>query len=347
LGVRSIVAVPLCVQGAVGGILEAFSTSPRAFSDFDIEKLKQLAHFAIATMWRPADSAIALPAPDPCPETANAVSSMTAEPGLKEESLPQEAHPNSETQPARNFVKSRYRVIAGRVAAMALILLSFFIWGHRSKTHESPPQKAEVQPAQAQSLNATELTTTDSGEGKRELDTSETSTSFDRNPPVQKHSSMAKADSGLDQPNDLRMRDFDAPKAVVSKNGSDIENAPPSADVLPPAKGSTFISGVLSISASLPAPPWRFQGITLGRLEHKVEPIYPPLARMARVDGAVTLRATVGTDGKVQEVQIISGNPLLVQAAVDAVRQWRYKPSELNNRPVVVETHIVVNFRLP
>jgi protein TonB len=158
---------------------------------------------------------------------------------------------------------------------------------------------------------------------------------------------MAKADSGLDQPNDLRMRDFDAPKAVVSKNGSDIENAPPSADVLPPAKGSTFISGVLSISASLPAPPWRFQGITPGRLEHKVEPIYPPQARMARVDGAVTLRATVGTDGKVQEVQIISGNPLLVQAAVNAVRQWRYKPYQLNNRPVVVQTDIVVTFRLP
>jgi protein TonB len=346
LGVRSIVAVPLCVQGVVGGILEVFSTSPRAFSDSDIEKLKQLAHFAIAAMWCPSDSEIAIPASDPCAETPNAVSSLTADPG-KEESLPREAHPNSETQPARNFVKSLSWVIAGGPAAIALILLGVFIWGHRSKTPESPPQKAEVQPAQTQSLNATEPTTTDSGEGRRELDTSETSTSFDRSLPIQKHLSMAKADSGIDQPNDVRMRDFNAPPAVVSQNDSDIENAPPSADHIPSTQGSTYLSGVLTIPKSLPGPPLRFQGITPGRLEHKVEPIYPPQARMARVDGAVTLRATVGTDGKVQEVQIISGNPLLVQAAVNAVRQWRYKPYQLNNRPVVVQTDIVVTFRLP
>ena len=141
LGVRSIVAVPLCVQSVVGGILEVFSTSPRAFSDSDIEKLKQLAHFAIAAMWCPSDSAIAIPASDPCAETPNAVSSLTAEPGLKEESLPLEAHPNSETQPARNFVKSLSWVIAGGPAAIALILLGVFIWGHRSKTPESLPQK--------------------------------------------------------------------------------------------------------------------------------------------------------------------------------------------------------------
>jgi len=355
LGVRSIVAVPLCVQGAVGGILEVFSTSARAFSDFDIEKLKQLAHFATAATWCPADSAIAIPAPDPCAETANAVSSMTAEPSLKEESLPKEAYPNIETQPARNIVKSLYWVIAGGVAAIVLVLLNVFIWGHRSKTHQSLPQKAEVQPAQAQSLNEAVAdgrvwlppnTTTVTGEDKRELDTSETSTRFDRNTPLRKHSSMAKAHSRIEHQNDVRMRDFNAATAVVSQNGSDIENAPPSGDVLPPTEGSTFISGVLSIPSLLPAPPLKFQGITPGRLEHKVEPIYPPQARMARVDGAVRLRATVGTDGRVQEVRIISGNPLLVQAAVNAVRQWRYKPCELNNQPVAMQTDIVVTFRL-
>jgi len=345
LGVRSIVAVPLSVQGAVSGILEVFSTSPRAFSGSDIEKLKRLAHFAIAAMWYPADGSNALPAPVACPETANAVSSLTSEPSLGEESLPKEGYPNTETQPTRNFVKSLYWVIGGGVAAIILLSLAVLNWEQRS--NESPsPRRAEVQTAETQSLNRPELTTADTREDRGELDTSGASARFGR--PSRKHSSMAKVDSRIDQQNDVTIIHFTASKTAVSQNGSDIENAPPpTVDVLPPAKESTFISSVLSIPASLPAPPLRFQGIKPGRLEHRVEPIYPPQARMARVDGPVRLQATVGTDGKVQEVRIISGNPLLVQAAVDAVRQWRYKPYELNNRPVVVETNIVVNFRLP
>jgi len=347
LGVRSIVAVPLSVQGAVSGILEVFSTSPRAFSDFDIEKLKQLAHFAIAAMWYPADGSNILPAPVPCPETAGAVPSITPAPGLKEESVGKEVYPDTETKPAQNSGKSLYPAIVGGVATIVMLLLGVFHWGNRPKNHESYPQKAEVQRAQAPSLNEAEHSSTDAGPDKRELDTSETSTVVGGSPSIRKHSSMAtKVDPRIDQPIDVKMRDFNAPTAVVSLN-SDIENAPPSADVLPPAKGAAFISGVLSIPASVPAPPLRFQGITPGRLEHKVEPSYPPQARMARVDGAVSLRATVGTDGKVKEVRVISGHPLLVRAAVDAVRQWRYKPYQLNNQPVVVETEIVVTFRLP
>jgi len=348
LRVRSIVAVPLWVQNGVSGILEVFSNSPRSFSDSDIEQLKKLACFATAAMRCSADNSIALPAPVPCAETANAVSSLTAGPGLKEESLPKEAYPNIETQLSRNFMKSLYWAIAGCVAAIVLVLLSVFIWGHRSKTNESRPQKAEVRPAQAQSLNKPKLTTADTREDRRELDTSGRSARFGRNLPSRKQSRLAKLDSRIDQQNDVKIRHFTAPKAAVSQHGSNIENAaPPTVDVLPHAKESTFISSVLSIPASLPAPPRTFEGITPGRLEHKVEPTYPPRARMAGVDGTVKLRATVGTDGKVRDVRTISGNPLLVQAAVDAVSQWRYKPYELNHKPVEVQTDIVIIFRLP
>ena len=345
LGVRSIVAVPLSVQGAVSGILEVFSTSPRAFSDFDIEKLKQLAHFAIAAMWYPADGSNILPARVPCPETAGAVPSITPAPGVKEESVGKEVYPNTETKPAQNFGKSLYWVIGESVAAIILLSLVILNWEQRSNEPPSP-QQAEVQTAQTQSLNRPELTTADTREDRRELDTSGASARFGR--PSRKHSSMAKVDSRIDQQNDVTISHFTASKTAVSQNGSDIENAPPpTVDVLPPAKESTFISSVLSIPASLPAPPRTFEGITPGRLEHKVEPTYPPQARMARVDGAVKLRATVGTNGKVREVRTISGNPLLVQAAVDAVSQWRYKPYELNHKPVEVQTDIVIIFRLP
>jgi len=75
-------------------------------------------------------------------------------------------------------------------------------------------------------------------------------------------------------------------------------------------------------------------------------PIYPPLAKQARISGTVRFTAIIGKDGSIQNLQLISGHPLLVQAATDAVRQWRYKPTLLNGEPVEVVTQIDVNFTL-
>ena len=88
------------------------------------------------------------------------------------------------------------------------------------------------------------------------------------------------------------------------------------------------------------------QGVTAGLVIHKVQPMYPPLARTARVQGAVQLAAIIGKDGTIQNLHVISGHPLLTQAALDAVKQWRYKPYILNGEPVEVDTQITVNFTL-
>jgi protein TonB len=88
------------------------------------------------------------------------------------------------------------------------------------------------------------------------------------------------------------------------------------------------------------------QGVSVGRLMNKVEPVYPPLARTARVQGQVVLTAIISKDGAIQDLRVLSGHPLLVQAALDAVRQWRYKPYLLNGQPVEVETTVTVNFTL-
>jgi protein TonB len=81
------------------------------------------------------------------------------------------------------------------------------------------------------------------------------------------------------------------------------------------------------------------------RIDH-VEPSYPPLARQAHISGTVRLHAIISKDGRVTELQVISGHPLLVQAAMDAVRQFRYSPTLLNNEPVDVDTTIDVIFNL-
>ncbi len=83
-----------------------------------------------------------------------------------------------------------------------------------------------------------------------------------------------------------------------------------------------------------------------GYLERQVQPVYPAIARAARVEGDVVLSAIIGRDGAVQQLHLQSGHPMLTQAALDAVRQWRYRPYRLNNEPVEVETIVTVRFRL-
>ncbi|MCS7314579.1 MAG: TonB family protein [Bryobacterales bacterium] len=82
------------------------------------------------------------------------------------------------------------------------------------------------------------------------------------------------------------------------------------------------------------------------RLIRRREPVYPALARQARIQGVVRLEAVIGPDGRVEKVQAISGPPLLRQAAVDAVKEWVYEPGRLNGRPVSVTTQIEINFTL-
>ncbi len=81
-------------------------------------------------------------------------------------------------------------------------------------------------------------------------------------------------------------------------------------------------------------------------LIHDVAPTYPPEAGRARIEGAVVLLAVIGKDGSVQDVRVESGLPLLAQAAIDAVKQWRYRPYLVNGEPVEVDSRITINFTL-
>ena len=88
------------------------------------------------------------------------------------------------------------------------------------------------------------------------------------------------------------------------------------------------------------------QGVSQGLLIHRVQPMYPPLARQARIQGTVVLQAEISKDGTIENLRLISGHPMLAPSAIEAVRQWRYKPYFLNGEPVAVETQITVNFTL-
>jgi len=87
-------------------------------------------------------------------------------------------------------------------------------------------------------------------------------------------------------------------------------------------------------------------GVVEGNIIKKVQPTYPPLAKTARIQGTVILHAIISKQGNVENLTVISGHPMLVQTALDAVKQWKYRPYILNGEPVEVETTVTVNFNL-
>jgi TonB family protein len=88
------------------------------------------------------------------------------------------------------------------------------------------------------------------------------------------------------------------------------------------------------------------EGVSTGLIVSKVPPIYPPLARNARIQGSVVIKAEINQTGDVESVELVSGHPMLAPAALDAVKQWKYRPYMLNGNAVAVETQVVVNFTL-
>jgi len=116
-------------------------------------------------------------------------------------------------------------------------------------------------------------------------------------------------------------------RGVLNLIGNSVDVAPP---VPPP----------------VPTHPLKVSHWAEGNIIYRVQPSYPPIARQARVQGAVELRAIISKTGTIENLIVISGPPMLSRSAIEAVRQWRYRPYLLNNEPIEVETEITVNFVL-
>jgi periplasmic protein TonB len=86
--------------------------------------------------------------------------------------------------------------------------------------------------------------------------------------------------------------------------------------------------------------------VTNGQKLFSPDPVYPKLARAARIQGVVVLHAIISKTGEIQNLEVVSGHPILIPAAIEAVKQWRYRPFTLSGEPVEVETQITVTFRL-
>ncbi len=147
-----------------------------------------------------------------------------------------------------------------------------------------------------------------------------------------------------------------APTVIPQGAGKQAENAPP-----PVSFGSGGADGLGGASASdsvlngriqpavkvVPSKPLAISsGVAAGMLVQQTQPVYPSIAKAAGVSGTVVLHATISKNGTIKDLKVVSGSPMLQQAALEAVRTWRYKPYKLSNQPVEVETAISVVFSL-
>ena len=152
---------------------------------------------------------------------------------------------------------------------------------------------------------------------------------------------------------------------VIPKQIARIDDAPTVPDIAgaQPADGADFAGNILLSGSTGPAAPpgpeptapvkpaakrgpIRVGSISEANLIHRVQPVYPSLAKAARIQGNVEFTALISREGRIKNLQLVSGHPLLVAAAREAILQWQYRPTLLNGEPVEVMTTIVVHFSL-
>src|SRR6185369_2486904 len=154
----------------------------------------------------------------------------------------------------------------------------------------------------------------------------------------------------------------EAAPVLMVQNGSSTQPKPeaeaqepeqaPAATSIATGTSTSALSGIVNTNAinaqKAPQETLRTsQGVSQGLVVKRVQPLYPPQARQIRLEGKVELQANISKSGSISSVKQLSGDPVLGRAAMDAVRQWKYKPYFLNGEPVEVDTQVTVNFKLP
>jgi len=336
LGIRSILALPVLDGEKLWGILEVFSAVPSAFSDPDLQALQALCdrishtvHEAVeGETWVPvSDTFSVLPVADSAqPEPAEAPEVLLA----------------TEQQDA-GVGRRDYRTGALTAAVIALAVLLGWMVGRVGWSMAVSRSQTQVpispEPAQA-AVQAPPDTPPALPHVEEPTGSAKPVHSTPAAPAPTKRVSKPKAEAA--EP---------VGGLVVYEHGKVVFRMAPSEEVNPVTVEPGSIPGSIESAAKreddsqvAPAisPP-----AANGSLVERVEPQYPEEARQQHIQGPVVLNALVGEDGSVRELKVVSGNPELVKAASDAVRQWRFQPHHLKGRPVEFETRITVNFQLP
>ncbi|MBZ5663761.1 MAG: TonB family protein [Acidobacteriia bacterium] len=363
LGLRSIAVLPIQGWRGINGILEVFSTRPAAFSEQHIATLQQLAALAERARATQPHGASALP-----PRTVPALDSRQSSALL----------PASDRvgDVALAFIDRRSRpFVLGGLGLLAISLLALVIWlGWRGpndtngKAQAATPvlvNAAATAPAAIAHPPDSDLVwkpnpggeTLFASNGKPSAGSpvkfaskvdivAGKKTQADRSPLLADLADKVAANAAIPHGEPGAQRGSPtAPKTELKSDEGDLAEPPL---ITTSVTSQSPLNGVLSAKASLPGlsvPVSR--GVSGGQLMHRVAPVYPAQARLLRQEGKVVLAATVMEDGTVRDIKVVEGAPVFAQPAMDAVKHWRYKPYELDGKPVKNEIRINVDFKFP
>jgi TonB family protein len=327
LGVRSILILPLGDGKDRFGILEVFSSWPNAFSDRDVSTLQALARRVVENkrgaeredaVLPSVEEKVQAPAPSPSIQLSTASEVTSSEVSSSEYAPPWESEGGGLVEERSSRGRDVWTFILGvLVIAVAVVLGLALGWREaivRGLGAESPKR------ASASSATTANRGTDSAGEQTVPAPAGDLAPAAGGPVSVPKTTTAATA---VDPPSG---------GLVVTQNGKVIFRSPAAE---PRAATGTRAAqeGAGDVSAS--------------RLIHRVEPLYPPDARAQHLQGLVALDVQIGGEGAVHNIAVVEGNPVLAEAAVQAVRQWRYRPYSVDGRPVEMQTRITIRFTLP
>ncbi|MFZ0769902.1 MAG: TonB family protein [Candidatus Sulfotelmatobacter sp.] len=352
LGVRSVVVLPLLRDEELVGILEILSARPCAFGDRDLRTLEVLAERILKDTQARQSSLVSVGL-----AATNLAASATPENAVEETKVKGRAEAaaddtriydslggrrgsetGTEIAPASRFdwLTAAMAVIVCSVAILMGVVFAMRVgWLKASGSHASGAAAAASAFSSTSSTAPAAPVGKEMGAGSAAEETDSTTRATAKN-----KSASGQAES--------RMESARIPEGSlrVYEGGKEIFRMPPSGVAAtagsPAEKGAT---------TGLAGPPARIVELSPdaaeGSLVRRVEPEYPQQALAQRVQGPVLLDVRISREGAVQDVRLVSGDPLLADAAIAAVRQWRFKPHTVNGRAVEMETKITLRFTLP
>jgi TonB family protein len=358
LGVRSVIILPMLQNGELAGVFELFSSWPSAFGERDERTLEALSQRVLKNLERATEplSASVKPAEGVPAEVANIIAeSLSAEnisAGNRDATSDADYRSLKSLllQPANDAASGRAInlitwVLGAAVLAFAVLLTVLAgqrLGGGKVRARAHAPAAVSSPPTGAENRSAAGSASTGSA-----ASTSGNKSAGSSAPPSGSVVPVSRATHTADS-------SAPAGSLLVYENGREVFRMPPTAGQgeatsATGTKGTdaygTEVQRASAVEAAgiLEVPP----EVAEGSLLHRVEPDYPAEARQQQMQGPVVLDVRIGRDGAIQEVNLLSGQRLLADAAIAAVKQWRFKPRVINGQPVETQTKVTLNFRLP
>jgi len=350
LGVRSVVVLPLIRQGDLAGILEVFSSRIGAFGERDELTLEALANRILKNLERgsePYSTAAQNPVMPAAPISGSELEDQAGSSSVKEKES--EAGPEAverSTRTGLDVVTFALGVVVVGCAVLLGTLVGLRLGWRRTAavrgqvTNSASGAAVGAGNRGAQADATPHGTAAEASGAKVAANAGSKSTGGDaKNGLVPPRPPVAGRKDSLPPPGGL----------LVYENGKEVFRMPPTAEEREATNGSsTHGAAVQQASDVGQAGPLQVAPeVAEGSLLHRVEPDYPEQARQQQIQGPVVLDVRTRRDGTIQELKLLSGQRLLADAAIAAVKQWRFRPQLVKGEPVEMQTTVTLNFKLP